>query len=39
MATVKAKLGVDFGMSEHLSVVGAAASENMASAYSPFGSD
>lgn len=39
MATVKAKLGVDMGMSSYSSNVGASGAENMASAYSPFGDD
>lgn len=39
IATVKAKTGVDFGYSEHVSASGAGAAGNLASAYSPFGDD
>lgn len=39
MATIKAKLGVDFGIAAAASEVGSAGAENMASAYSPFGDD
>lgn len=39
MDTVRAKMGVDFGMSEYASSVGAAGAEGLASAYSPFGDD
>lgn len=39
MATVKAKLGVDFGIAGATSDAGAGAAGNLASAYSPFGDD
>ncbi len=39
MATVKAKLGVDFGIAKATSDAGAAPAGNLASAYSPFGDD
>lgn len=39
LASVKAKLGVDFGQSRFQSSVGAAGAENVAGAYSPFSDD
>lgn len=39
LATVKSKLGVDFGAAAYTSEVGGDGAENMASAYSPFGDD
>jgi hypothetical protein len=37
MATIKAKLGVDFGLDSFIADSGAGAAESMAAAYSPFG--
>jgi len=39
MATIKAKLGVDFGLDSFIADMGAQGAGGMASAYSPFGDD